>query len=44
MSCLVDLQHMGLMNDKEKVSLGKFISMILRHRPRSIGITLDEHG
>ena len=32
------------MNDKEKVSLGKFISMILRHRPEVIGITLDEHG
>ena len=34
----------GTMNDKEKVSLGKFISMILRHRPEVIGITLDEHG
>ena len=32
------------MKDKEKVSLGKFISMILRHRPEVIGITLDEHG
>lgn len=24
--------------------LSKFISMILRHRPEVIGITLDEHG
>jgi putative RNA 2'-phosphotransferase len=32
------------MNDKEKTSLGKFISKILRHHPEIIGITLDEHG
>ena len=25
-------------------SLGKFISLILRHKPETIGITLDEHG
>ena len=24
--------------------LSKFISMILRHKPEVIGITLDEHG
>ena len=24
--------------------LSKFISMILRHKPQVIGITLDEHG
>ena len=32
------------MNDKEKFSIGKFISKILRHHPEIIGITLDEHG
>lgn len=26
------------------VELSKFLSMILRHRPQAIGITLDEHG
>lgn len=31
-------QHMGL---KET---SKFISLILRHKPETIGITLDEHG
>ena len=25
-------------------SYGKFISLILRHKPETIGITLDEHG
>ena len=25
-------------------SLSKFISLILRHRPEVVGITLDEHG
>lgn len=25
-------------------STSKFISLILRHRPAAIGITLDEHG
>ncbi|MBQ6335044.1 MAG: RNA 2'-phosphotransferase [Erysipelotrichaceae bacterium] len=29
------------MNDR---STGKFIALILRHRPEVIGITLDEHG
>ena len=29
------------MNDR---STGKFLSLILRHRPEVIGITLDEHG
>ena len=23
---------------------GKFISLILRHKPETIGISLDEHG
>ena len=29
------------MSDK---NVSKFISMILRHKPEAIGITLDEHG
>lgn len=30
--------------DKQKKNMSKFISLILRHKPESIGITLDEHG
>ena len=26
------------------VEIGKYISLILRHKPQAIGITLDEHG
>lgn len=26
------------------VALGKFISLILRHKPETIGITLDSNG
>ncbi len=29
---------------KKEENLGRFISMVLRHKPESIGITLDEHG
>lgn len=28
----------------DTTSLSKFISLILRHKPQTIGITLDEHG
>ncbi|MFO1078475.1 MAG: RNA 2'-phosphotransferase [Planctomycetota bacterium] len=28
----------------DPVSLSKFLSYVLRHRPGSIGVTLDEHG
>lgn len=31
-------------NTDRDVELGKFISLILRHSPETIGITLDEHG
>lgn len=31
-----------MMNNDKKVS--KFISLILRHKPEAIGISLDEHG
>ena len=27
-----------------KNTVSKFISLILRHRPETIGISLDEHG
>ncbi len=29
---------------KKEENLGRFISIVLRHKPESIGITLDEHG
>lgn len=32
------------MQSKNDVSLGRFISLILRHKPETIGIRLDEHG
>ena len=32
------------MTKKEQENLGKYIALILRHKPESIGITLDEHG
>ena len=32
------------MNDKELVRLSKKISKALRHKPESLGLTLDEHG
>ena len=28
----------------QKTQIGKFIALILRHKPETIGITLDEHG
>ncbi|EGC04772.1 RNA 2'-phosphotransferase [Ruminococcus albus] len=28
----------------DDVSLGRFISLVLRHQPQTIGLTLDEHG
>ena len=32
------------MNSKQKKEISKFISLILRHKPETIGITLDKHG
>ena len=32
------------MTDKEKVTISKFLSLVLRHKPDKAGITLDEHG
>lgn len=32
------------MNEKESIRLSKFLSLVLRHRPEQIGITLDEQG
>ena len=32
------------MKKYDDVSLGKFISLILRHNPEKIGITLEKHG
>ena len=32
------------MTNKDLESASKYISLILRHKPETIGITLDEHG
>lgn len=32
------------MNEKQKKEIGKFLSLILRHSPETIQITLDENG
>lgn len=32
------------MNEKDKKRTGKFISLILRHEPQKIGLSLDENG
>lgn len=32
------------MNEQQKKSVSKFLSLILRHQPEVIGITLDENG
>lgn len=32
------------MNEKETTSISKFLSLVLRHQPQLIGITLDEQG
>ena len=32
------------MKAKQLDNISKFISLILRHRPDTIGISLDEHG
>lgn len=35
---------MNAIPEKQGVTLSKFLSLVLRHRPESIGITLDEQG
>lgn len=32
------------MNEKDSIRLSKFLSLVLRHRPEQIGITLNEQG
>jgi putative RNA 2'-phosphotransferase len=32
------------MNEKRKTKISKFLSLILRHKPEVIGLTLDENG
>ncbi len=32
------------MDERARVSLSKFLSLVLRHRPGAIGIRLDHHG
>ncbi len=33
-----------MINEKEITRLSKFISLVLRHKPETIGLTLDENG
>jgi len=33
-----------MMNEKTKVRISKFLSLVLRHRPGTIGVTLDDGG
>ncbi|WP_020560758.1 RNA 2'-phosphotransferase [Thiofilum flexile] len=33
-----------MMNEKEKIRKGKFLSLILRHEPSKINLTLDQEG
>lgn len=32
------------MNEKRKASISKFLSLVLRHKPEEIGLTLEENG
>ncbi|HLM60648.1 MAG TPA: RNA 2'-phosphotransferase [Pyrinomonadaceae bacterium] len=32
------------MNEKRKIRISKFLSLILRHKPETIGLTLDSNG
>lgn len=32
------------MNEKERARISKFLSLVLRHQPGAIGLTLDEGG
>lgn len=32
------------MNEKDKIKISKFLSLILRHSPGTIGLQLDDHG
>jgi putative RNA 2'-phosphotransferase len=32
------------MNEKRKTRISKFLSLILRHKPEAVGITLDSNG
>lgn len=33
-----------MINEKEITHLSKFLSLVLRHKPEEIGITLDEQA
>lgn len=33
-----------MFSEKETIHLSKFLSLVLRHRPETIGLTLDENG
>ncbi|MEZ5429550.1 MAG: RNA 2'-phosphotransferase [Pyrinomonadaceae bacterium] len=33
-----------MMSEKQKTKLSKFLSLVLRHRPEAVGLTLEENG
>ena len=33
-----------MINEKQKIRISKFLSLVLRHKPQTIGIELDENG
>lgn len=33
-----------LMNEKETIKISKFLSLVLRHKPQTIGLQLDDNG
>lgn len=33
-----------MINEKENIKISKFLSLVLRHKPETIGLTLDENG
>lgn len=33
-----------MLNEKETTKISKFLSLVLRHQPEELGITLDSHG
>lgn len=35
---------MQMNNEKEKIRISRFISLVLRHKPETIGVILDENG
>ena len=41
---MTELEKNHLIKDKNLETASKYMSLILRHKPEVIGISLDEHG